>query len=175
VNYKLTTAVIAIALASLSPTTVQISSAYNNQSAKVFYNNGNNQEIQQNRSGSCPDSSSNVSTRSLTSPEPTHLALDTSSDRVGAFRLTGMLTDNVTGSGIAAATIGITIIEVPQINGPPTSSLHIFQTASTLSPDGFFETTVHVHTGGTGIWEVVAHYVGDVGYKPSVGAVFLTV
>lgn len=78
-NYKLTTAVIAIALASLSPTTVQISSAYNNQSAKVFYNNGNNQEIQQNRSGSCPDSSSKVSTTSLTSPELTHLALDTSS------------------------------------------------------------------------------------------------
>lgn len=86
-----------------------------------------------------------------------------------------MLTDNVTGSGIAAATIGITIIEVPQINGPPTSSLHIFQTTSTLSPDGFFETSVHVHTVGTGIWEVVAHYVGDVGYKPSVGVVFLTV
>ena len=55
-----------------------------------------------------------------------------------------------------------------------------FMHRSTLSPDGFFETTVHVprgyvSTGWTGIWEVVAQSAGDVGYKPSVGAVFLTV
>jgi hypothetical protein len=84
-----------------------------------------------------------------------------------------MLTDNVTGSGIVAA-IRVTIIKVPELNGPPTPSPHIIQITSTLSPDGF-ETTVHVPTGETGIWEVVVHYAGDVGYKPSVGAVFLTV
>jgi type II secretory pathway pseudopilin PulG len=174
-NYKFSTAVIAIALASLSPTIVQIASAYNNQSAKVFYNNEYHQRIQENLAGSCPDSSSNLSTTTLTSPKPTHLALDTSSDGVGAFRLTGMLTDNVTGSGIVAAPIRVTIIEVPELKGPPTPSPRIFQIASTLSPDRFFETTVHVPTGETGIWEVVVHYAGDVGYKPSVGAVFLTV
>lgn len=40
----------------------------------------------------------------------------------------------------------------------------MFQTASTLSPDAFFETTVHVptgHTGETGIWEVVTYHAGD--------------
>jgi hypothetical protein len=152
-NYKFSTAVIAIAFASLSPTIVQIASAYNNESVKVFYNHEYHQRIQQNHARSCPDGSSNLSTTSVTSPKLTHLALDTSSDGVGAFRLAGMLTDNVTDSGIVAAPIRVTIIKVPELNGPPTPSPHIIQITSTLSPDGFFETTVHVPTGETGIWE----------------------